>query len=51
VTEATRRMSIAGDLFVVVIRGGVFPVNEVLHIAGPLDELVRQRGTPPSRDR
>jgi hypothetical protein len=43
VTPETRRAGIAGDLFVVVIHRGAWPVNEVLHISGPLDELIRER--------
>jgi hypothetical protein len=43
VTPETRRAGIAGDLFVVTISHGVFPVNEVLRISGPLDELIRER--------
>jgi hypothetical protein len=43
ITPDTRRAGIAGDLFVVVIRRGAWPVNEVLRIAGPLDDLIRER--------
>ena len=43
VTPATRRAGIAGDLFVVTINRGAWQVNEVLHISGPLDELLRGR--------
>jgi len=43
VTPATRSAGIAGDLFVVTINHGAWPVNEVLRISGPLDELVRER--------
>lgn len=43
VTDATRRAGIAGDLFVVVIRRGMFAVNEILRISGPFDELIRAR--------
>jgi hypothetical protein len=39
VTEGTRRAGIAGDLFVVVITRGAWPVNEVLRISGPFDRL------------
>jgi hypothetical protein len=46
VTPATRRVGIAGDLFVVVIRRGTWPVNEVVRISGPFDELIRQRAEP-----
>ena len=43
VTPETQRAGIAGDLFVVIIRRGVFAINEVHRIAGPLDELIRER--------
>lgn len=43
VTPETERAGIAGDLFVVVIKGAAWPVNEVLRITGPLDELIRAR--------
>jgi len=39
VTPETRRVGIAGDLFVVAIRRGVFRLNEVLRITGPFDDL------------
>jgi DNA-binding beta-propeller fold protein YncE len=39
VTPETRRAGIAGDLFVVAIRRGVFRLNEVLRITGPFEEL------------
>jgi hypothetical protein len=38
-TPETRRAGIAGDLFVVAIRRGVFRLNEVFRITGPFDEL------------
>ena len=40
VTPETRRAGIAGDLFVVTVRRGVFRLNEVIHITGPFDDLV-----------
>jgi len=43
VTEATRRAGIAGDLFVVVINRGAWPVNEVVRISGPFEELTAGR--------
>ena len=43
VTPATERAGIAGDLFVVVIKGGAWPVNEILRISGPLGDFVRER--------
>jgi sugar lactone lactonase YvrE len=45
VTAGTRRAGLAGDLFVVMIKRGAWPVNEVIRISGPFDELVRQRQT------
>jgi DNA-binding beta-propeller fold protein YncE len=46
-TPETRRAGIAGDLFVVTINAGAWPVNEVLRISGPFDEAARLR-TPGS---
>ena len=43
VTPETQRSGIAGEIFVVSVRGAAWPVNEVLRISGPLDELVRER--------
>jgi len=42
-TPEARRAGVAGDLFVIAIRGGTWPVNEVLRISGPFDDLVRPR--------
>jgi len=42
-TAETRRAGVAGDLFVIAIRGGTWPVNEVLRVSGPFEELVRPR--------
>jgi DNA-binding beta-propeller fold protein YncE len=42
-TPETRRAGIAGDLFVVTIHADAWPVNEVVRITGPFDEMVRQR--------
>jgi hypothetical protein len=42
-TEATRRAGIAGDLFVAVIRRGMFQVNEIVRISGPFEDLLRTR--------
>ena len=39
VTPETRRAGVAGDLFVVTIKAGAWPVNEVVRISGPFDEL------------
>jgi hypothetical protein len=43
VTPETKRAGVAGDLFVVAIRNGTWPVNEVLRISGPFEELTRPR--------
>lgn len=42
-TPATRQAGIAGDLFVVTINRGAWPVNEVIRISGPFDHYVRGR--------
>lgn len=39
VTPDTRKAGIAGDLFVIAVRRGVFRLNEVFRITGPFDEL------------
>ncbi|HSE95342.1 MAG TPA: hypothetical protein VLD61_05590, partial [Methylomirabilota bacterium] len=41
VTPETRRAGIAGDLFLVVISRSAWPVNEVVRVSGPLDDLLR----------
>jgi hypothetical protein len=43
-TPATRRAGIAGDLFVITIRRGAWPLNEVIRISGPFDRLVGGAG-------
>jgi hypothetical protein len=43
VTPETRRAGIAGELFIVTINRGTWPLNDVLRISGPLDELLRER--------
>jgi len=43
VTPETRRAGVAGDLFVVMIRAGAWPVNEVVRISGPFDDFLGQR--------
>ena len=42
-----RRAGIAGDLFVATTTLGAWPVNEVVRISGPFDELIP--AAPPSR--
>jgi hypothetical protein len=43
ITPETRRAGVAGDLFIVTIKAGAWPVNEVVRISGPFDELGAQR--------
>jgi hypothetical protein len=38
-TPETRRAGIAGDLFVVALRRGVFRLNEVIRVTGPFETL------------
>jgi hypothetical protein len=40
-TPATRAAGLAGDLLVIVIRSGVFQLNEIVRISGPFADLVR----------
>jgi hypothetical protein len=42
VTPETRQAGIAGDLFVVTVSRGAWPVNEVLRISGPFEDLARR---------
>lgn len=42
-TSETRQAGIAGDLFVVTISRGAWPVNEVIRISGPFEEFLRKR--------
>lgn len=44
-TEATRKAGIAGDLLVVLIPGGAWPVNQVIRISGPFDSFLRDSST------
>lgn len=39
VTPETRRAGMAGDLLVVVIRRGAWPLNEIVRVSGPFDTL------------
>lgn len=45
-TAETRRAGIAGDLFVVAVRRGVFRLNEVLRVTGPFDDLPGKPSPP-----
>ena len=47
VTDATRKAGIAGDLFIVRIAGGAWPVNEVIRVSGPFEQYLRDQ---PSKD-
>lgn len=42
-TAETRAAGLAGDLFVSVIRTGVFQLNQIVRISGPFAELARRR--------
>jgi hypothetical protein len=42
-TPEARRAGVAGDLFVIAIKAGAWPVNEVLRISGPFEDHVRPR--------
>jgi hypothetical protein len=41
VTAETRAAGIAGDLFVITISRGAWPVNTIVRISGPFEEFVR----------
>jgi len=43
VTPETRAAGLAGDLFVAVIRNGVFGLNEIVRISGPFENLQPRR--------
>jgi sugar lactone lactonase YvrE len=42
-TPETRRLGIAGNLFLVRISRSAWPVNEILRIAGPFEQFARER--------
>jgi hypothetical protein len=46
VTPETRRAGIAGDLFIITINRGTWPVNEVIRVSGPFDDIVAGKGLP-----
>lgn len=46
-TAETRRAGLAGDLFLVVINRGAWPVNEVLRLSGPFEAWLRERASAP----
>jgi hypothetical protein len=41
VTAETERAGIAGDLFIIAIGRGAWPINEVLRISGPFERFLR----------
>lgn len=45
VTPETRGAGLAGDLLIILIRRGAWPVNEVIRISGPFDDWAGQRAT------
>jgi hypothetical protein len=47
VTPETVRAGIAGSLFLVAIRRGAWPVNEVVRISGPFEQFLKQSPAPP----
>ena len=42
VTPATRAAGIAGDLFVITIQNGAWPVNSIMRVTGPFEDFVRK---------
>ena len=42
ITPETRAAGFAGDLFVITIRNGAWPVNSVMRITGPFEDFIRQ---------
>lgn len=44
VTPETERAGIAGDLFMILISRGAWPVNEIVRISGPFEGYLRERG-------
>lgn len=46
ITPDTVRAGIAGSLFLVAIRRGAWPVNEVLRISGPFERFLSESPTP-----
>jgi hypothetical protein len=47
VTPETRRIGIAGDLLLVTVTRGAWPVNEVVRVSGPFDRFVRDADARP----
>jgi hypothetical protein len=48
VTPETQRAGIAGDLFLITINRGTWPINEVVRISGPFEQYLREH-QPPAR--
>ncbi len=46
-TPATRKAGIAGDLFVITIHRGAWPVNAIMRITGPFEEFLRKQAAGP----
>jgi DNA-binding beta-propeller fold protein YncE len=42
-TPQTRQAGIAGDLFLITITRGSWPINEVLRVTGPFEQFVGER--------
>jgi hypothetical protein len=42
ITPGTSKAGVAGDLFVVATKRGIWQVNEIIRISGPFDKLVRE---------
>lgn len=47
VTPETRRAGIAGDLLLVTVTRGAWPVNEVVRVSGPFERFVRDADVRP----
>ena len=47
VTPETRRAGIAGDLLVVTVSRGAWPVNEVVRVSGPFERFVQDGAAAP----
>jgi DNA-binding beta-propeller fold protein YncE len=43
VTPQTRRAGVAGDMFLITINRGAWPVNQVLRVTGPFEQLAGER--------
>ena len=43
VTPETQGSGIAGELFIVVMQGAAWPVNQILRVSGSIDDFVKER--------